>query len=57
MRIAQAPWPFDVPLPPGSRVLRLAVSDAGDRSPYDLANWVAAGFLCFSCSFQVSASE
>jgi hypothetical protein len=44
MRISQTPWRFDVPLPEGSRVLSLAVSDAGDRSPYDLANWVAAGF-------------
>lgn len=44
MRISQAPWRFDVPLPPGSRILSLAASDAGDRSPYDLANWVVAGF-------------
>lgn len=43
-KFALAPWRFDVPLPPGSRILNLAVTDAGDRSPYDLANWVAAGF-------------
>ncbi len=42
MRIAQAPWRQGVPLPPGSRVLSLAVTDAGNRSPYDLAKCVAA---------------
>lgn len=44
MRISQAPWRFDVPLAPGSRVLTLTAADGGDRSPYNLANWVEAGF-------------
>jgi hypothetical protein len=44
MHISQAPWRFDVPLPPGSRILSLAVTEASDRSPYNLANWVKAGF-------------
>lgn len=45
MRISQVPWRFNVPIPSGSRVISLAVTDAGDRSPYDLANWVNAGFV------------
>lgn len=45
MRISQEPWRFDVPVPVGSRILSLAVTDAGDRSPYDLANWTQTGFL------------
>lgn len=45
MRISQVPWRFDVPLPAGSRIITLSVTDAGDRSPYDLGNWVDAGFV------------
>ncbi len=45
MRISQAPWRFDVPIPAGSRIITLSATDAGDRSPYDLANWVEAGFV------------
>lgn len=45
MRISQSPWRFDVPLPRGARVITLSVTDAGDRSPYDLANWVNTGFV------------
>ncbi len=45
MRISQAPWRFDVPIPAGTRVLTLSATDAGDRSPYDLGNWVNAGFV------------
>jgi hypothetical protein len=45
MHISQAPWRFDVPIPPGTRMISLAVADAGSRSPYDLANWAEAEFL------------
>jgi hypothetical protein len=45
MRISQEPWRFDVPIPPGSRFIHLVCMDAGSRSPYDLGNWVEAGFL------------
>lgn len=45
MRISQVPWRFNVPLPGGARQLTLSATDAGDRSPYDLANWVNAGFV------------
>ena len=44
-RISQAPWRFDVPIPPGSRQIVLVCDDAGSRSPYDLGNWVEAGFV------------
>jgi hypothetical protein len=45
MRISQVPWRFDVALPAGARVITLCATDAGDRSPYDLANLVDAGFV------------
>ena len=45
MRISQVPWRFDVPLPAGARFITLSVTDAGDRSPYDLGNWVESGFV------------
>jgi hypothetical protein len=45
MRISQTPWRFDVPIPSGSRQIVLVCDDAGSRSPYDLGNWVEAGFL------------
>jgi hypothetical protein len=45
MRISQVPWRFDVPIPPGSRQIVLVCDDAGSRSPYDLGNWVEAGFV------------
>ncbi|NQT51207.1 NPCBM/NEW2 domain-containing protein [bacterium] len=45
MRISQEPWRFDVRIPAGSRRLSLVVTDAGSRSPYDLANWAEAGFI------------
>ena len=44
MRISQVPWRFDVPIPPGTRQISLAVTDGGKHSPYNLANWVMAGF-------------
>lgn len=45
MRILFEPWRFNVPLPPGSRQISLAVTDAGDGHYLDLANWVEAGFV------------
>ena len=45
LRISQVPWRFDVPIPPGSRQIVLVCDDAGNRSPYDLGNWVKAGFV------------
>jgi nicotinamidase-related amidase len=45
MRITQEPWRFDVKIPPGSRVISLAVTDAGDGNREDYANWVDAGFV------------
>lgn len=45
MRISQEPWRFDVKLPGGARQINLVATDAGSRSPYDLANWADAGFV------------
>jgi alpha-L-fucosidase len=45
IRISQEPWCFDVKIPEGARKINLAATDAGSRSPYDLANWVEAGFV------------
>jgi hypothetical protein len=45
MRIAFQPWRFDVQIPPGSRVISLATTDAGNGNKEDLANWVDCGFL------------
>jgi hypothetical protein len=45
MRTTQEPWRFDVPLPAGSRTVSLAITNAGSNSPYDLANWINAGFV------------
>lgn len=44
MRIAFQPWRFNVPIPPGSRVISLATTDAGNGDKEDLANWVDCGF-------------
>jgi len=44
MRIAFEPWRFDVEIPPGSGIMRLATTDAGDGDKEDLANWVNCGF-------------
>ncbi|MGN6490963.1 MAG: NPCBM/NEW2 domain-containing protein [Agriterribacter sp.] len=44
MRISQEPWRFDVPIPAGSRQLVLVCDDGGKPSPYNLGNWVNAGF-------------
>jgi hypothetical protein len=45
MRISQVPWRFDVPIPSGTRQISLAVMDSGTHSPFNLANWVEAGFI------------
>lgn len=44
MRISQKPWRFDVSIPTGSRQIVLVCDDKGERSPYNLGNWVDAGF-------------
>lgn len=45
MRISFEPWRFDVAIPPGSKRISLAVTDAGNGHYMDLANWVDAGFV------------
>ena len=45
MRISQEAWRFDVPLPHGSRQIVLACATTGHRDPYQLGNWVQAGFV------------
>lgn len=44
MRISQEPWRFDVPIPEKSRQITLVCDDMGVKSPYNLGNWVNAGF-------------
>jgi hypothetical protein len=45
MRLSQEPWRFDIAIPEGSRRISLAVTDAGSRSPFDLGDWLHAGFV------------
>jgi hypothetical protein len=45
MRLGQEPWRFDVRIPERSRLINIVVTDAGSRSPLDLADWVDAGFV------------
>jgi hypothetical protein len=45
MRIAFQPWRFDVRIPPGSRVISLTTTDAGNGNKEDMANWVDCGFV------------
>jgi nicotinamidase-related amidase len=45
MRLGQEPWRFDVRIPERSRLINMVVTDAGSRSPLDLADWVDAGFV------------
>ncbi len=45
MRIQSPAWRFDVPIPEGAGRISLAVTDAGDGSREDFADWVDAGFL------------
>jgi hypothetical protein len=44
MRISQEPWRFNVAIPAGSRQIVLVCDDKGKKSPYNLGNWVDAGF-------------
>jgi len=39
------PWPIDVPIPRGSRQIRLVVTDGGDNHHWDISDWVNAGFV------------
>jgi NPCBM/NEW2 domain/Chitobiase/beta-hexosaminidase C-terminal domain len=45
MRVQSLAWRFDVALPEGARIISLAVTDAGDGSREDFADWADAGFL------------
>jgi hypothetical protein len=45
MRVLSPAWRFDVPIPAGTRIISLAVTDAGDGSREDFADWVNAGFV------------
>ena len=45
MRISQPPWHLDGPLSKGSKRLKLEVTDAGDGSRLDQAQWPESGFV------------
>jgi nicotinamidase-related amidase len=45
LRISQPPWRFDVKIPAGSRRISLVADDEGNHNPFNLANWVRAGFI------------
>lgn len=45
MRIQSLAWRFDVPIPPGAKVINLVATDAGDGSREDFADWANAGFV------------
>ena len=45
LRYQFEPWRFDVPIPVGSRLISLVVTDGGDGNRWDFANWVDAGFV------------
>jgi hypothetical protein len=45
LRLGQEPWPFDVKIPAGSKQLHLVITGPGGPSPYDVGDWVQAGFL------------
>jgi len=45
MRVQSLAWRFDVPIPPGARTITLAVTDAGNGSREDFADWAEAGFI------------
>jgi hypothetical protein len=45
MHVSQVPWRAVVPFPSDSRQIVFVCDDAGSRSPYDLGNWVEAGFV------------
>ena len=39
------PWPIDLPIPQGSKQIKLVVTDGGDDHHWDIADWVNAGFV------------
>lgn len=45
MRVQSLAWRFDVPIPAGAKIISLAVTDAGDGSREDFADWADAGFI------------
>lgn len=45
LRVSQEPWRFDVQIPKGARQISVACLDAGGSHPFDLVNWVDAGFV------------
>ncbi|MCC7376896.1 MAG: NPCBM/NEW2 domain-containing protein [Verrucomicrobiales bacterium] len=45
MRALSLGWRFDVPIPAGAKIISLAVTDAGDGSREDFADWADAGFV------------
>ena len=44
MRIAVQPWPLDIKIPAGSKIISLVATDGGNGNRHDMANWVRAGF-------------
>ena len=44
-RVQERAWRFDVRIPAGARIISLAVTDAGDGSREDFADWADAGFV------------
>jgi len=57
MRIAFEPWRFDVKIPPGSRLISLTTTDAGNGNKEDLANWAHCGFVVKSSGATESPSN
>jgi hypothetical protein len=57
MRIAFEPWRFDVKIPPGSHVISLATTDAGNGNKEDFANWVNCGFMTENVSINPRTSN
>ena len=45
LRNSQWAWSLHVPIPPGSSVINLVATDAGNGNVYDYADWVNAGFI------------
>jgi nicotinamidase-related amidase len=45
MRLGQEPWPFDIPLAKGAKVLRLVVTDADDGARLDFGDFAKSGFV------------
>lgn len=45
MRIQERPWPFNIKIPTGSKIIRLVVTAGSDGHCLDHADWVNAGFI------------